>query len=67
MDEIDVPTWLTTTEITAPVRHHLDNENAAITDWTCQRLAGGPVIASRCGACQAARSQTMCSSLGRSS
>lgn len=41
MDESDVPTWLTTTEITAPVRRQLGDDGVSIGDWTCERLAGG--------------------------
>ena len=41
MDECDVPTWLTTTEIAPPVRRHLGREDSSIRDWTCRRLVGG--------------------------
>lgn len=41
MNESDVPTWLTTTEIAAPVRRQLGSVGVSIRDWTCVRLAGG--------------------------
>lgn len=41
MNESDMPPWLTTTEITDPVRHCLNRQNADIADWTCTHLTGG--------------------------
>lgn len=41
MHESGNPTWLTTTEVALPVRHHLGTNDSSITAWTCRQLIGG--------------------------
>lgn len=41
MGASDVPTWLTATDITAPVCRLFRSDTCSIADWTCHRLIGG--------------------------